>query len=210
MRIGLNEVVGSWTTDLGIRVGRIEVCCMWVIWLFILFVQVFWTNRIQSPITHIQHTSTQRAAANNLSARRRCHCCCLLILLQFSMTKKVIRKFWRLNEILFGDLRKEMFLAVHATPPNFLDRRLTAVADRIWPSRSRRHNDVGARLYPNFALVFLCFVWIYYSAKMKHFADVIDCQQMQSKVADKINVQSKATKFVYTNSEQNVSGLFHS
>lgn len=45
-RNGLNELVGSWRADEGRRVGRIEVCCRWVIWLYTLFVQIFWASSV--------------------------------------------------------------------------------------------------------------------------------------------------------------------
>ena len=74
-----------------------------------------------------------RASADNLSARHRCHyCCSVLILLQFSMTKKMLRT----ERNFFENLWKKI-LATAAPPPIFVQN---------WPARRHRHNGVGARL----------------------------------------------------------------
>src|SRR6218665_2549666 len=61
------------------------------------------------------------------------------------MTKKVSKKILRIKQNFFVNLRKICFWPL-APPPFFWARRRTA-ADRNWPARHRRHNDVGAQLY---------------------------------------------------------------
>jgi len=56
-----------------------------------------------------------------------------------SVTQKSLRSTELKKQILTGKV-------AHAAPPIFFDRR-HAAADRNWPERRRRHNDVGAQLY---------------------------------------------------------------
>ena len=81
---------------------------------------------------------------NNI--RSACHCCCVLIFCNFRWLK--IRSPENIEDRtkLFPESLKKHYFGHRAPPrPTFWDR-LRAAADQNWPARSRRHNDVGARL----------------------------------------------------------------
>src|SRR6218665_3036882 len=81
-----------------------------------------------------------RAAAENLSARRRFHRCCVVILLQFWMTKKVMRKFWDRTNFFYFEVRTKFFSGI--LEKISLGRQRLAAAEFLGPAVCSRRSKL--------------------------------------------------------------------